>query len=179
MTANYIIFSFVFLFLSTNCGQTRAENKEVEIKQRKYNVNHSNIAILPFDSSQYWVFNNAQNIELSDSDFEIIERLIVECINEYNHVQDQHYNEFKNIYPESKIKKNSFIIELKRYKRQYIAVINENNEKEVWVNCFCNNLGINWKKNLVFVLDGGNCFFNLKINLTKEICYDLMVNGEA
>jgi hypothetical protein len=179
MTTYYTILGFIIIFLSSICGQIKTENKGNELKQRKLNINYSNIAILPFDSSQNWVFNNVQNIELSDTDIENIERLIIEFIDEYNLEQEKYYNEFKKDNTELEIKKNSFIIELKRYKRQYVAVINENNEKEVWVNCFCDNLGINWKKNLVFVLDGGNCFFNLKINLTKEKCYALMVNGEA
>jgi len=78
-----------------------------------------------------------------------------------------------------KINVKDFVIDLKKYKRQYIAVINSKGEKEVWVNCFCDTWKKNWRKELIFVLDGGNCYFNLKINLTKGEYYDLMVNGDA
>ena len=36
-----------------------------------------------------------------------------------------------------------------------------------------------WKKKTVFVYDGGGCFFNLLINLSKQECEDFWVNGLA
>jgi hypothetical protein len=54
------------------------------------------------------------------------------------------YNETKTRDPSFKININHFIIDLKKYKRQYIAVTNSKGEKEVWVNCFCNTWRKNW-----------------------------------
>ena len=55
-----------------------------------------------------------------------------------------------------------------------------NGQKEVWVNCFCQLSGDNkWKTEVVHVADGGNCYFNFKINLTTKTCYDFAVNGVA
>ncbi|NCU36630.1 hypothetical protein EOM75_11540 [Candidatus Falkowbacteria bacterium] len=102
-----------------------------------------------------------------------------ECIKEYNPEQERRYNKIHKEHPEYNLKINHFIIELDHYKRQYVPVINEKGEMEVWVNCFCGNWGINDRTNILIVEDGGNCYFNLKINLTKENYYDLMVNGNA
>ena len=75
--------------------------------------------------------------------------------------------------------KNYFILILNRYKRQYMPIINKYGEKEVWVNCFCEHWNWDLKTRPVEVRDGGNCFFNLKINLSKNIYYNLMINGDA
>ena len=60
-----------------------------------------------------------------------------------------------------------------------MPTINSKGEKEVWVNCFCGQWDKSSRTNPVIVMDGGNCFFNLKINLTTGQYYELIVNGEA
>lgn len=66
------------------------------------------------------------------------------------------------------------------YRKQLIAVTNKTGEKEVWVNCFCNTWDNDrWKTEMMLVADGGNCYFNFKINLTTKKYYDLGVNGEV
>lgn len=67
-----------------------------------------------------------------------------------------------------------------KYKIQVVPALNPKGEKEVWINAFCDSFGeINWKRGLVFVTDGGNCFFNLKINLSELKAYNIVVNGYA
>jgi hypothetical protein len=59
-------------------------------------------------------------------------------------------------------------------------VTNKKGEKEVWVNCFCDTWNSNrWKTEILFVEDGGNCYFNFRINLATKKYHDLGVNGEA
>jgi len=36
-----------------------------------------------------------------------------------------------------------------------------------------------WKNDLMIVDDGGNCYFNLKVNLTNKTYSELMINGYA
>lgn len=74
----------------------------------------------------------------------------------------------------------------KKYYSQFIVAINKKGEKEVWVNCFCDAFiqeqkpyTINWKKEIVQVEEGGNCFFRLTINLATNSFYDFSVNGFA
>ncbi len=66
-----------------------------------------------------------------------------------------------------------------KYYKQFIAVINSKGEKEVWVNCFCKTDDFDWKIHVVFVLDGGSCFFNVKINLTNGLITVFSINGVA
>ncbi|MCW3084603.1 MAG: hypothetical protein JWP12_1969 [Bacteroidetes bacterium] len=77
------------------------------------------------------------------------------------------------------IKTNKLDLEnLSDYKRQYFPSYNDKNEKVIWVNYFCDDPD-NWKKSMVMVDDGGNCYFQFKINLSKKKIYDFMVNGNA
>ncbi|MBE2218092.1 MAG: hypothetical protein IAE90_07815 [Ignavibacteria bacterium] len=71
---------------------------------------------------------------------------------------------------------------LEDYNRQFLGGITESGEKVIWINCLCkreDEAFKDWKTRLIIVADGGNCFFNLKININKQIYYDLRVNGNA
>ena len=71
---------------------------------------------------------------------------------------------------------------LNEYKRQYLGIINQDGSKIICINYFFGADSENfpyWKKEVVFVFDGGYNFFNIKVNLTTKECYDLIVNGEA
>ena len=67
---------------------------------------------------------------------------------------------------------------LKIYKRQYVCGVDQHGNKLVWVNCFCYGLD-GWKTSIQVVMDGGDCFYSLIINLTTGKYDNLMVNGEA
>ena len=121
----------------------------------------SKIAILNLNSPDIWLtdFKNAKPAQLTDKDFTDIEKLLRNCV-----------------------KENNQGIELKRYKRQYVPYINSKGQKEVYVNCFCFSDEIEfkyWRKQLVMVDDGGDCFFHVTINLTTNKCGNLYVNGLA
>jgi hypothetical protein len=137
----------------------------------------SNISILPYDKSMDFIFKSGKSTKLTSKELSQIEILLTNCIDEYNPEQEKRFKEMNSEYPNYKFKKNNFIIDLKRYKRQYIAITNSKDEREVWINCFCSDMSINWRKEIVEVEDGGNCYFNLKINLTTGKYYELRVNG--
>ncbi|WP_400192187.1 hypothetical protein [Hymenobacter sp. B81] len=71
---------------------------------------------------------------------------------------------------------------LGRYRRQYFGLINASGEKVIYINCV-------WGRDayataslgsaLVTVLDGGSQYWNVKVNLTRGVVYDLAVNGVA
>ncbi len=71
------------------------------------------------------------------------------------------------------------IRKLDEYKVQFFGYFNERGEKIIWANYFCDDDSKDWKKELVTVLDGGNCFFTVKINLDTESVFDFRVNGVA
>lgn len=64
------------------------------------------------------------------------------------------------------------------YMRQYLGII-EDGEQIIYANFFCTIHDIDWRNELVFVSDGGDCFFSVKYNPTSKEFFDLSVNGEA
>ncbi len=166
-------------------GCNNAKHKDNSLNQLKivdsidFKVDKSQLAILQLDTTQDWTFKNCKRADLSDQELVIIEKVLMDCIEFYNTQQLNHFRKLDSIYPNRNFDMKQFTIELKDYKRQYIPVINMSGEKEVWVNCFCQTMGHDWKTEEVFILDGGNCFFNLKINIDTKKYYDFMVNGEA
>lgn len=99
---------------------------------------------------------------------------MAKCISEYN----------TNLMATSEIAEeylhNYLIMDISEYKRQYLPLINENGDKVVWVNSFCSiPEGWNWHTDILGTNDGGNCYFNLTLNLTKRSCEEMSVNGYA
>ena len=83
-------------------------------------------------------------------------------------------------YPKVQLHEERYLINLANYKRQLVAVTNAKGEKTVWINCFCRDDNqASWRQHIVSVDDGGNCYFNIKLNLTRRTWYDMMVNGVA
>ncbi len=169
--------------LVVGCNNSNSENNPDSKKtENKIDINQKNssvIAILNNDSINYKIFKQGTTFTLNQKDMIEIDRLLNVCINEHNKNQEIIFNEKKSKYPDLPFKKKNFIIDLKNYQRQYVAVKNVHGEKEVWVNCFCTTFDDSWKTDIYIVSDGGNCFFDLKINLDAKKYYDFMVNGEV
>jgi hypothetical protein len=68
---------------------------------------------------------------------------------------------------------------LEVYHRQYVALINEQGEREIWINFFCGSFGNDWKHSVMVVDDGGGCFFQIRLNWSKKKVVELLPNGVA
>lgn len=67
-----------------------------------------------------------------------------------------------------------------KYKRQYVGYKNDKDEKIIWVNSLCDNkFNERIRKDIVFVLDGGACFWNVKVNLQTGELFELIINGNS
>jgi hypothetical protein len=155
-----IIFSLFVLAFARHDHKTNIKPKIIfHISET---IDTSRYAILHFDKGDIHLFDkNDTPTTLSTAEIEKIEKLINRAV-------------LKN----KKKSKNFYIKNASKYYKQLIAVINSKREKEVWINCLCSIDGIeNWKKNIVGVLDGGPCYFNLKVNLNKDIFFDFIVNN--
>ena len=173
------LLTFVLTIYLTSNGQNYTEKNSNEQIQKNHIIDISVFVILPFDTTNYWMFKDCKPTELTNDDLQKIETILNKFISEYNPNQEIKFKEISDKHPENKLNKKNFTIDLTRYKRQYITVLNSKGQKEVWVNCFCNALKSKWKKELFLVKDGGNCYFNLKLNLTSDQYYELMVNGDV
>ncbi|MFZ4402399.1 MAG: hypothetical protein ACOYO1_20400 [Bacteroidales bacterium] len=69
----------------------------------------------------------------------------------------------------------------KNYYRQYAGYINTKGEKIIIINACCSEFKqhVNLEKNWLLVMDGGSCFFKIKVNIQNKRCHDFSVNGEA
>ncbi len=159
----------------------------------KVNVSDNDLLISQPDTSKYVILdydvinpypfgpNNPKfkSTTLNDEEINLLEVILKRSIKEYNTSIVEQYQKQYNVVLESSEEKSSIQINLSDYKRQLVPYTNENDEKEVWVNCFCGNNWGKYRNTLLFVFDGGKCHFNLIINLDKKAYYSLSVNGNA
>lgn len=163
---NVLVSLFVLSTVLHSCMQNTKETRIAEVSS---SMDDSTIVVIPFDRLKNWPFNNSYiPASLTGKEMEEIDSLINIGISEYN----------KSLTSQAR---NDYGIDLKKYKyrKQYVAALNERGEKEVWVNGFCSTIGETWRKEILLAKDGGNCYFNLKINLMTRKCFDISVNGYA
>lgn len=67
---------------------------------------------------------------------------------------------------------------LSEYKGQYFGIL-ENGKRVVYANYFCSAPLDSWMEEVLLVLDGGDCYFQIKFEVDTNRFYDLQVNGEA
>ncbi len=159
----------ILLVLFTSCKeQPKTDNKVAEkVKGTDFGLAHSDFAILQFNPEWYWIFENSKPsaTDLSLNELSEIEPILKKAIIEHNDGLE---------------KDSRWRLELEGYKRQYVAILNEKGEKEIWINFFCEDFEFEeWRTELPLVEDGGNCFFNIKINLTTKSYKDLGINSIA
>ncbi|HVF96025.1 MAG TPA: hypothetical protein VM871_01815 [Flavisolibacter sp.] len=161
---------FISAFLIA-CGQTSQNKQDGEtpvIHTDKIQFDTSKTAVISFTLGENYPFDSSYKpAALTRDEIQIIDSLLIKCVADYN-----------NSLPE-RFKHNRINLTEKSYKKQLVAVTNKDGDKEVWVNCFCDTLNKNWRKEILLVQDGGRCYFNFKINLTQNKCYHLIVNGES
>ena len=71
------------------------------------------------------------------------------------------------------------LMDLSKYKVQLFGYLNDDGEKVIWANYFCNAKGENWQKFIVAVDGLGNCYFNVKLNIETKEVFDLRINGKS
>ena len=164
------IFITIFIISCISKPHKNIDNQLTGVVSNNILVEGIDYVILPYSGNNReieYLFNNCTETDLTATDLENINIILNKAIDNYN----------KN----AKGNFESDII-LSSYLRQYIAVINKNKEKEIYVNCFPKkhfSEGDYWKTNFIMAMDGGNSFFQLKINLTKKTYYEFNTNGYA
>lgn len=116
------------------------------------------------DKSQTsWLFGESKISNLSQLELTQLEHLIQTKITEHNNRTNK----------QKTINSNDYF-------RQYIVIENNRGEKEVWINFLCEvGQGDQWKEEVIIVDDGGECYFNIIINLTKKTIIRFIINGRA
>ena len=171
----YNILLAIIMFASiVSCGKNESTLKhETNDIKRKKDTNTTstglkpNQVILPMPSSVLWACGkNSKPFEPGEDDILAAEEILRVC---YNKEVSGTHNPF-------------FGRKLENYHRQFAGAVLDSGDKVIWINCFCyvdSDYLRKWKENFIMVDDGGNCFFNVKVNLNTGQYYDLMVNGNA
>jgi hypothetical protein len=161
------LINFLFSACLFSCSQI--DTKAPEQTKSLPIIDTANFAIISFDQNYDWPFKHTyEPTELSINEIQLLELLMSSCLSKYN----------AKLVPDMKSSYGIDSVKYK-YKKQYVAVVNDKGQKEVWVNGFCDAWRKEWKKEILMVHDGGNCYFNLKINLTTKECFEISVNGYA
>jgi hypothetical protein len=175
MTLRLFISIFAIAFWFTTGFNSCKEPESKSVQKSLVNASSKGIlydtsltAIIPFNPKGIFPFSNSCKPEmLLQEDIRSIDSILIASVVEFNKALDSNFK--------------FLTIDLKKhnYRKQLVAVINDKGEREVWVNCFCNTWNNNWKIEILFVDDGGSCYFNFKIDLTTKRYSAFRVNGEA
>jgi hypothetical protein len=78
-------------------------------------------------------------------------------------------------------KKKLFRHEKNQYFRQYLGYIDDRGDKVILINAFCES---NYSKEELtriweIVLDGGECYYQIEVNLNTKKCFKFSINGDS
>jgi AAA15 family ATPase/GTPase len=176
----------IYLSILLIFGCNHVEKKDQSELTEKLKIDTSKVAVLTYDPNNLKhkvVFDNCVNTELANNDLNKIDLTLEKIIAKQNIQQKKDFPIISQRFPEENYKLEDFIIRKNDYNRQYIVVLNQNGEKEAWVNLFRSDAAglkdFNWKTIIVWAHGGGTMFFNFKINLTTNKYYEVWFNAEA
>ncbi|MBP2619223.1 hypothetical protein [Chryseobacterium jejuense] len=106
--------------------------------------------------------NTNNKAELSPSELKIVNEYLIKAVNEYNEKEKKEYR-----------------LDLRNYFRQYSVLTDLKGEKIVKVFCFCRYTDDTWRNEKLYVHDGGDCYLNVNINITKPYHDKLRTHGIA
>lgn len=153
---------FFIAFLIISCQNQIKKDEDFQLPTSDY-------VILKFNPEWQWIFKDVTPSVLNKKELSEIEKILEYAMSSHNVQFIKGTDEYKH-----------WGLELNNYKRQYVPVINQKGEKVIWINFFCQDFkNRDWRKEIPIVADGGNCYFNIKINLTTKKYSDLRINGYA
>ena len=151
------IIKFLIFFFLISCNNHKNEVSKLVLKNEK---GEDEIAILQNFLKQ----DGTTYYKLTVKDVELIEKILNEEVEKI--MLD------KNISEDKKPQK------LENYIRQYLAYINREGEKEVFVFCISKKRKYpKWRTEFIITVGGGNTVFKGRINLTDEKSLGFSVNA--
>lgn len=153
---------FCFLIISSCLGQ------------RLHNAKDNKVAIIEETKYIYWVTGyDFSSWKPNEIDFKVADDILIKAIN---------LNQFYFL-------RGKNISEIKKYYRQYLCYVNERGEKIIYINSMCelfkdydeDNMPVvfDWKTKMIDIADGGECYWNVKLNITTQEFFELKINNRS
>ncbi|GEM_PF-715684 len=179
---NHIIIPLLFFscFL-WNCGKKERKVSLGENENLLFKLDSTRFCVFEYNSGYHWIFpENSIKCELTNEDLKIAEQLLNQEIKKFNEEGEIRSFYLKEKFPDRHLNERQFSIKLEEYRRQYIIATSPTGDRILHINLFCGTEGFEfWREEYVSVDDGGNCFFQVLINISKMKLLDLSVNGVA
>ncbi|WP_333661266.1 hypothetical protein [Chishuiella changwenlii] len=169
-----LIFSVLIFFSCNSEKEEKIENEETIVELVDFEEIAADTVLEP---NYIAVFDEetGENSILTKKEIKTVSNLFEDSVDKYNaelKIKIEKENKEKGY--NSSFEKEK--INLRYYFRQYVVSVNKYGDKIVRVFGFCSYLG-DWKKRLLMVHDGGDCYLNAEINLTKKKLEYFGTNG--
>lgn len=150
-----------------NASKWRAAATAIKTLANKYKPQAKPIAdnytVISYSKRKHsHIFKDVGYRKLDFPEIDSVKEIVERAVKEYN----------------EKVTTDQRIENLEKYKFQLMSAANAEKETIVWVNAFCGTKE-SWRRQLVTVDDGGNCYFNFYVNLTKKTYDRFSVNGQG
>lgn len=136
------------------------------ISDKNYKIENLKSALEELNNSKTknQLFDGKKEITIDEDEISFLNLLLVSSLKTYN----------------SK-KPRSERIDLTEYRIYYVPMLNDKNEKLIFVSGYCADKNEEWfdLADLFMIRDGGNCYFKSVINLTQKIEGWIIPNGET
>ena len=73
---------------------------------------------------------------------------------------------------------NTGIVDTLKHVFQIVTAKNNKGQIFLWINAICNP-DKDWRRRIVFVIDGGSCYYRFKIDLTFRKYFDIVINSNG
>jgi len=138
----------------SSCNQSQINDQSVNNNINSEITASNSYTIIPYDTlNNKYTKENNKPTSLTSNNLNEIELLLTQCVESYN-------------------LKNKDQIILKDYERIYIPYSNSSGNKEVSISCSCTG-------KFEMVIDGGKCYFKLRINLDTKKCTPIIINSQG
>lgn len=130
-------------------------------------VGNDQLVVFSMDTTSRWHYRipDWRPYEPGKRDLDTLRILISRAL---NHMNNERIMADRNLY-------------VSDHKFQVVFGVNTVNEVNCWIFAFCNNSDVvtsqRWKDKVYTVQGGGNCYFNLKINIFRKVYFEARVNG--
>lgn len=148
-----LLYNIIFFFiLSTSFGYS-------QIIAEHFKTKDFDIAIF---SKDYKIYNSEKRFTPTKEEILLAEKEL-----KYN---------LKDFF--GKNSKEKFYKNLKKYKRQYFGILDDNGNKILLINAFCGSKDY-WLNQIIQVDDGGSCYWEINYDISSGKLMNLYINGES